>query len=529
MKLLWLVVAVACSSSSAPPPTPGSTMPISDDAATPAAATTEVRVDRRVELISILFRLGGGDEYRLAPPSPYLADVEKAFRPFADHPAVAATRELKAKHSISFDAPMHLAIRLDDKLALIDEAGVRTGDPRWKDVDVAGYVAKLREFAEASKFDAFVTAHAAHYAAVADKLRKAVDAEQPVAWFDSQFGPRQSTRYIVVPGLLNGSRNFGLQAKRADGTIEMFQILGVTGTDGMPATDDDSVGLLVHEMAHSYVNPLFEQHHGKLAASGAAIFALVEKRMRAQQYMTWQTTLNEAGVRALTVVYMGVKKGQEAGRIALKQELRNGFVWTDELARLIFRRDLKQTPTVTDLMPDIIALFDELAARYATQGIRRLPFLGPAFAVLQTESTWVTPSDAELARHVTAVQQKFFSARQLVAGDATTLDTTKGRGLVAWGTAKSNPIVAAVIAKHGWKVSTDGIDVAGKKFAGPHLALIATRPRPDDPARGILVYTAATDADLIHAFSVRHGFHDWQIIRKVGTGFETVATGDFAD
>jgi hypothetical protein len=497
---------------------------------TPAApTTTDVRVDRRVELISILFRLGGGDEYRLAPNSPYVADVEKAFRPFADHPAVVATRELKAKHSISFDAPMQLAIRLDDKLALTDEAGVRAADQRWKSLDIAGYVTKVREFAEATAFDAFFTAHAAHYRAVADKLRTVVDAEQPVAWFDSQFGPRKNVRYIVVPALLAGSRNFGPHRTLPDGSLEMFQILGVSGTDGMPIADDDTVNLLVHEMAHSYVNPLFEKHHAELEKAATAIFPLVEKWMRGQHYATWQTMLNEAGVRAMTVVYMGVKKGDEAGRIALKQELRRGFVWTDELARVFYRRDSKQAPTVAEHMPAVIALFDQLAARYATQGLRKLPFLGPAFAVLQSESVWVAPSDPELAKHVAAVQQKFFSARKLVTADATTLETTKGRGLVAWGTAASNPVVAAVIAKAGWKITADGIELGAKKFTGPGLVLIGTRTRPDDPVRGILVYTAAKDADLLGVFGVRHGFHDWQVVRRVGNGFEIVATGDFAD
>ena len=494
-----------------------------------AAATTDVRVDRRVELISILFRLGGGDEYRLAPNSPYLADVEKAFRPFADHPAVAATRELQAKYSISYDAPMQLAVRLDDKLALTDEAGVRAADARWTKPDIAGYVAKVREFAEATTFDAFFTAHAAHYQVVADKLRAVVDAEQPVAWFDSQFGPRKNVRYIVVPALLAGPRNFGVHRNLPDGSLEMFQILGVSGTDGMPIVDDDTVGLLVHEMAHSYVNPLFEKHHAELEKAGTAIFALVEKRMRDQKYGTWQIMMNEAGVRALTVLYMGVKKGNEAGRIALKQELRHGFVWTDELAVLFHKRDPKQAPTVAEHMPAVIALFDQLAARYATQGLRRLPFLGPAFAVLLSESVWVAPNDPELAKHVTAIQQKFYSARKLVTGDATTLETTKGRGLVAWGTAAGNPVVAAVIAKAGWKITAGGIELGAKTFTGPGLVLIGTRTRPDDPVRGIVVYTAAKDADLIGAFGVRHGFHDWQVMRRVGTGFEIVATGDFAD
>ncbi|MEJ7599165.1 MAG: DUF4932 domain-containing protein [Kofleriaceae bacterium] len=374
MRLLWVIAVVACSSKPSPAPI--------------TAATTDVGVDRRIELLSIVNRLGGGDEYRQAPASPYVAEVDRVFQPFAGHSAIAATTALR-KTGIAYDAPIVLAVHLDDQLA-IDDAGiaaVRAADARWNDADVAGYVAQLRAFASASSFDAFFTAHAAHHAAVAGKLRAVVDAEQPVAWFDSQFGARSNTRYRVVPGLLNGSRNCGVQ-RTLGTTREMYQVLGVSGSDGMPTVDDDTVGLLVHEMAHSYVNPLFELHAAKLERAGTAIFPLVERRMIAQQYATWQIMLNEAGVRALTVLYMGVNKGPEAGRIAIRQELRRGFVWTDELAGLLDKRDPRQHATIEAYLPVIIAWFDQLAARYAKEGLRKLPFLGPVFAVPQAPTTW---------------------------------------------------------------------------------------------------------------------------------------------
>ena len=40
----------------------------------------DVRVDPRVELMSIIFRLAGHPEYNTAPNYPYLADVEAHFR-----------------------------------------------------------------------------------------------------------------------------------------------------------------------------------------------------------------------------------------------------------------------------------------------------------------------------------------------------------------------------------------------------------------------------------------------------------------
>lgn len=101
----WLLIAccVACKAGSpAPAPAP--------------PPSTEVHVDRRVELISTVAWLAGYPEYDLTSPSPYVQEVKARFGRFADHPAVAATRALAAEHEISHDAPMALAIHLDAQL-----------------------------------------------------------------------------------------------------------------------------------------------------------------------------------------------------------------------------------------------------------------------------------------------------------------------------------------------------------------------------------------------------------------------------
>ena len=49
-----------------------------------AAPTVEVRVDRRIELVSIVERLAGAHAYTTGAPTAYTAEVDRAFGALAD-------------------------------------------------------------------------------------------------------------------------------------------------------------------------------------------------------------------------------------------------------------------------------------------------------------------------------------------------------------------------------------------------------------------------------------------------------------
>lgn len=526
-----LVALAACRSSSsppaAPPPTPADAN-IARDAAT--ASTTEVRVDRRVELISIVFRLGGGDEYRSAPATRYTAEVDKTFAPFRSHPAIAATRELRKTNSISFDAPMMLAIHLDAQLQPISVDDLPKREKRWAGVDVHAYAAKLRDFAEVTKFDEFFAAQRTYHEAVETKLRLAIEAENPVAWFDELFGARAKARYVVVPGLLTGTMNFGPSVTLPDGTLEMYQVLGVTRTDGMPETDADSLAILIHEMAHSYVNPLFARFEDQLDRAGTALYALVAPQMRAQAYVDWTTMLNESAVRALTVLYIRQRKGDAAAARAARREIRSGFVWTNELVDVFrsYQRDRASIGSIEAFMPKVIAFFDALATRYDGK-LPALPFQGPFDAVFSGEFAVVVPATKHraLTAYIAGIFRRLFPKAPLVTASPNTFEETAGKHLIAYGSPATNAVIAKVALPAAWSIAPDGIKLGVRWFPGEHLVLIACWHRHDDPTRGIAVYAAADERDLVGINSVRHGMDDWIVARKTPGGYEVVARGDW--
>jgi len=339
MRLAWVIcMLLACSSSSTKPAM--STPP-------------DVRVDRRVELMAILQRLAGAREYAGTPSTGYVNAVDAHFGPYREHPAVLRTQQLRQTAGIGFDAPMWLAVVLDDKLFV----KAPPGDARWANADTDGYMVLVRDFAEVTGFDAFLATHRPYFSRVEERLRTAIAKEDPTTWFDRFFGSRPGMTFVVVPGLLTGTRNFGPHT-----TTEMFQILGITHVDfdDLPVVDDATLELLVHETAHGYVNPLFAKHRAELAAHGERLLARVAEPMRKQAYPTWDIMMNEQGVRAVTALYLRERRGAAAGDAAIQREEARSFLWTRPLADLLatYAAQRKQYADLEAFMPKIVELFE---------------------------------------------------------------------------------------------------------------------------------------------------------------------------
>ena len=466
-----------------------------------AVEAIDAVVDKRVELLSIVMRLAGANEYRVAE-TPYAKAIDKTFGPFKNHPAVRMTAELRAKHGISFDAPMVFAVHLDGVYALHDADEIAQLDKRWAGVDLEAYAAALRSFAADTKLADYFSANEAEAELAA--LRKLVNTDNPVPFFEQLFGKRGS--HTVVLGRLLGTNNVGV--RHGD---DRYQILT------MP-----TLPILVHEMAHSYINPAFEKHHAELERAGSALYALFAPSMRAQNYADWQTMFNEAGVRALTVLFMRQVKGDVAGAAAARDELRASFVWTNELVEL-FRKYQRDRATYADFdafMPQVVAFFDGLAKQYDGKP-PKTPFMGPFDAVLRGDYVLALPAGpvGDYAKKL-----PFFANKQII-DPASAIEP--GKNIVAYGTPATNHQIADIAVTASWKITADAIELGGKRIEGKHLVLIATWFRRDDPTRGIAVYTAATEADLVGINSLRHGPRDWLVARRTGKTYEVVETGDW--
>jgi len=336
----------------------------------PGAAAIQVRVDPRVELMSVVFRLAGSPEYNRGAVPAYTQAVDAHFAPFRRHAAVRRAGRLRRFRGISFNAPMSLAVHLTDPPAL--DAGVTLDplpdriDSRWSSRSARGLVKDLQAFARESEFESFLSDHQELYALTADRLHEAIQDARILEWFQGFFGPRTEEEFIVVAGLLNGGLCYGASARRPgvpDAAEEVYSVLGVWMVDesGLPRFGPEVATTIVHEFAHSYVNPLVDAHARALQPAGQELFGMVRNLMRKQAYASWRTMLYESLVRACEVRYTRAVFGSEAAAREVAEHQSRGFLWTGRLAAFLeeYESDRGAYPTLDAFLPRVVDFFNE--------------------------------------------------------------------------------------------------------------------------------------------------------------------------
>ena len=121
-----------------------------------ATAQIKIEVSETVELMSILARTAGYEEYCNDLAGQYTKDTENWFTPNKEHTAVALAKDIRAKYGIGHERVMNMAIHLsieNGKIVLIgDCAELNNG---WQNVDLDDFVKRLNKFNKDTRFHEF--------------------------------------------------------------------------------------------------------------------------------------------------------------------------------------------------------------------------------------------------------------------------------------------------------------------------------------------------------------------------------------
>ncbi|MHC4853616.1 MAG: DUF4932 domain-containing protein [Planctomycetota bacterium] len=334
-----------------------------------------VRVDPRVELMSVIFRLAGNPEYNRGQVEAYTKAADAHFGRFKDHAVVRAARSLRRLRGVSYDACMSMAVHFADtdelrEVVPLDPWPVGL-DRRWTPTGARGFLKEAREFVREARFDRFLKTHDKLYQTAVERMQKVLDEHARQAWFDEFFGARPEARFELVLGMLNGGQCYGPRVRTADGKENLYCVLGVwsTDADGLPRFDRSMVETVVHEFCHSYCNPLVDKHADKLAEPAHKLYPHVQSAMRAQAYGNWKTVMYESLVRAAVVRYVRAVSGAQAARRQIAGDQQRSFYWVRELAGLLgqYEKQRDKYKTLDDFMPEVITFFETYAKRFEAQ------------------------------------------------------------------------------------------------------------------------------------------------------------------
>jgi hypothetical protein len=337
--------------------------------------TSGIAVETRLELMAIVFGLGGASEFSQTLYAPYDTAIKRHFESFRNHEAIALGRDLHGR-GVTFSTVMRLAASFDT---------LPTLEPRLPyDSIVAGRVtgAKMQRFAESlrrfvidARADEFFAAHRTVYDSAAQRLGRVIDPPRAYRWAGEFFGVEADRDFKVAPLLANSRGNYGecVRPSRGPtpGRLECWQIIGHQSTDsaGFPLFDSpETPATFVHEIGHSYVNPLGDARRAEFERSVPQVHEAFSEVMAGQGYSSWTTMLNESLVRAAVSRYFAAHGTPDEQRTYMGDQRAIGWLWLDELAALFgdYERDRRTYPTLESFMPRVVSYYEALPHRVST-------------------------------------------------------------------------------------------------------------------------------------------------------------------
>jgi hypothetical protein len=317
-------------------------------------------VDERVELMSIVFRLAGNEEYVRNEIPMYVNEVDKYFEKYKKHPLIKLSTALHNEYGVSFDAIATFSLLLEMKDGKLNLTDLHQLDKRWNQDSIPKYMRLLNDFYQKTNFHNFFENTKLIREKAEANFAKDVTDNIDFEWFKKFFGYLPEKKFRIFISLANGPSNYGPTIIDKDGKDVFYQIMGSWQTDkyGFPKYGNNNIITLVHEISHSFCNPSVLKYQDELLPQSTIFFNLNEEKMRRMAYGNPISFMYEILVRACVIQYDNEhnKKYFQTNE-AIAQEVNNGFLWLPQLWEAIKEYEKDTTyKTLRDFMPEIVKL-----------------------------------------------------------------------------------------------------------------------------------------------------------------------------
>ncbi len=332
----------------------------------------QAKVDRRVELFTIVARLAGLEEYSTNIIKSYSDDIDRHFKKYEHHPAILFAKELRANQGLGYDAVMTMAVHLSPPPELESRVPFQMAftdgglDDRWGTIkDAEKFVGLLQQFYKEADCEKFFNSQNDFYSSVETRFQPVLD-KVDLDWYPKFYGEMPGgTFYVYI--LLDSRGNYGPEVVFSEQKKDIYALITSVQVDdeGLPVYGERQLATLIHEFSHPFINPLFFTNKKKFETAGERIFASAQK-VREIGYGNWESPVIESLVRAAVIRYK--IEHEEDVEVAYKRMIydRNlGFIWIEDLVNLLgaYENSRESFPTFSSLFPLTIGYFDDLSKR----------------------------------------------------------------------------------------------------------------------------------------------------------------------
>ncbi len=337
------------------------------------------RVDERVELLCIIFRLTGSGEFNQAVSiSPYAERIAAHFGPFQNHVAVQTARQLRNQRSIRYDAVISFALHMDGTVFCNEKIPFDKAprlDPRWRPSEARAFLAQVRDFVQQTSFAHFLSTQREFYAQSAARLGRAINSPKPLAWVDRFFAMRPSAPLFPTVGLSTGETDYWHRVTDGSGKAEIITILGARRFDqeGYPVYGPEVVPLMTREVCRAFTDGLVDEHMARLKPIAERIYKHCAVAMQRQGINDIETMLYQAFARTCVARYIAANAPSKTYDNYMYGEYDNGFEWIEPLSDLLadeYEANREQYVSFDRFMPKLVDLLEKNLDEYEAEMIR---------------------------------------------------------------------------------------------------------------------------------------------------------------
>ena len=328
----------------------------------------EPKVDKRVELLSIVFRLAESPVYSQKSFPKYVEKIKNHFGEFKNHDLIKYTKNELHENGVDYSAVMSMAIHITEppNMKPIIPFSDNLLEKPWEKKSATKFLKLLNQFYIDTDCETFLNNNKELYETASNRFKK-VYQNLDLEWYQNFYGESPKGEFRIINGLGNGGASYGPKIIYPNENEVVYAIMGTWSVDslGVPKYEmKDYFPTILHEFNHSFVNHIVKKHHSELKESGEIIYNKVKNEMNKQAYGNWEIMYAEALVRSAVVTYM--KDHNYDKKIIekeLNEQLNSSFLWTGDLVKELERysNNRDKYPTLESFMPEIIKFFNKTA------------------------------------------------------------------------------------------------------------------------------------------------------------------------
>lgn len=315
-----------------------------------------ISIDPRLELLASV-ELNSNFYNIIDYSTEYKDDMKSYFRKAKNHKAIKMFRKL-SKDGLYVDIPPDFMIHLSAVPELkvehtIDERIIKLFT---KDQETADhFLEELRNYAMQTNFQKFFSEQHDFYRENIKDVKGIIASHDYVRDIEDYYGLSQSSYTLILSPLFEG--NYGLRLPSGDNRFDLYAVIG--GSDFTNNNEEVLRYLIWHEFSHSFINPITDKYNATLLKNKNN-FELIKDDMKEQGYASWDTTINEHIIRAVTIRLTEIVYGKDVAGRLLDEETRRGFVYIDALCNQLkyYENHRNKYSTIESYYPYLLEVFD---------------------------------------------------------------------------------------------------------------------------------------------------------------------------